>query len=148
MNTSQRQPGGLPPDFLRQVAMELGSNANEIHKVVDENRFEDITPWARRAGIGYPILIEPSLRATFESLAPRPDDPAEPHEPLFHLLVPLRFVLGRKPSATGFQFVAGAKLRDGGVAVCANFRCDESHGDYFVLSSGIDRESSGARNAD
>lgn len=95
--------------------------------------FEDVSTWARRAGIEYPTLIEPQLRAMFEALAPAPIDPLEPHVPLFHLLVPLRFVLSRRPSDCRFQVVVGKKWHSGGIEVRVEFRCDGELGDLIAL---------------
>jgi len=71
---------------------------------VEVIRFDDISTWARRAGIAYPTFVAPALRAEVETRAPIPDDPAAPHEPLFYLLVPLRFVLS---SVAGKRFAPG-----------------------------------------
>jgi hypothetical protein len=114
--------------------MQTHSSKLRTSNDVEVARFDDISPWARRAGIVYPIFVDPALRVEVETRAPTPDDPAGPHEPLFYLLVPLRFVLNRKATDCRFDFVVGRKWPAGGITVGVVFRSDEMHGDYVELS--------------
>ncbi len=70
----------------------------------------------------------------FEVLVPAPVDPLEPHVPLFHLLVPLRFVLSRKSSDCRFQIVVGKKWQSGGIEVQVEFCSDDGLEDFIALS--------------
>ncbi|MBA3481215.1 MAG: hypothetical protein H0T51_05310 [Pirellulales bacterium] len=114
--------------------MQAQSSSSNKRETVDVVRFDDISPWARRAGILYPTLVDPALRAEVERQAPVPDDPTDPHEPLFYLLVPLRFVLSRKPSDTCFEYLVGRKWPAGGIAVGVEFHSDELRDNFVALS--------------
>ena len=109
----------------------------------DVARDDDISPLARRAGILHPIFVDPALRVEVETRAPPPDDPAEPHEPLFYLLVPLRFVLNRKPSDSCFDFVIGRKWPAGAITVGVQFRSDDVRGNYLSLEAAAGRTDEG-----
>lgn len=115
--------------------MKLERADNEPNETVNVNAYEDISPLARRAGIALPTLVAPELRAAFETLVPSPED-GTPHEPLFHLLVPLRFVAAIKRSACRFKLLVGKqRLCEQGIAVQVDFCRDDVRGYFFAISS-------------
>jgi hypothetical protein len=86
----------------------------------EESDWDDITSIARRAGIEYRTVIDRGFRRRFELLIAKALGQGD--EPLFHLLVPLRFLAARQRSACRFQFTVGKRrLCDDGVQISVEF---------------------------
>jgi hypothetical protein len=93
----------------------------------EESDWDDITSIARRAGIEYRTVIDRGFRRRFELLIAKALGQGD--EPLFHLLVPLRFLTARQRSASRLQFtVDKRRLCDDGVQVTAEFVGDMAKG--------------------
>jgi hypothetical protein len=109
----------------------------------EESDWDDITSIARRAGIEYRTMIDRAFRRRFETLVTEAGGGGG--EPLFHLLVPLRFLAARQRSACRFQFTVGKRrLCDDGIQVNVEFVGGAEQGYWLLIRGGLERASANA----